>query len=132
MHAQRLYNNRQWPNPFVLKLTHVEPAFTPPQAETVRARFDAARKSAQLTGAVRKIAAAETLQVGFEYRDITGLDLTERQGSWKATPLAPRTSEGEFSAEVGGLTSGHSYEVRAVVKHPLLTLYGEEKSFRVP
>jgi alpha-L-fucosidase len=26
MHAQRLYNNREWPNPIVLKITAVEPA----------------------------------------------------------------------------------------------------------
>jgi alpha-L-fucosidase len=26
MHAQRLYNNREWPNPIVLKITDVEPA----------------------------------------------------------------------------------------------------------
>ncbi len=25
MRAQRLYNNRQWPNPVVIKLTHVQP-----------------------------------------------------------------------------------------------------------
>jgi alpha-L-fucosidase len=26
MHAQRLYNNREWPNPIVLKITNVQPA----------------------------------------------------------------------------------------------------------
>ena len=27
--AQRLYNDRKWPNPLVVKLTNVEPAMTP-------------------------------------------------------------------------------------------------------
>ncbi len=38
MRAQRLYNDRKWPNPVVLKLTHVRPAVTPPRIETGRAR----------------------------------------------------------------------------------------------
>ena len=31
MRAQRLYDNRNWPNPVVLKLTNVEAAPTPPK-----------------------------------------------------------------------------------------------------
>jgi alpha-L-fucosidase len=31
MRAQRLYNDRQWPNPVVLKLTDVKPALPPPR-----------------------------------------------------------------------------------------------------
>jgi alpha-L-fucosidase len=38
MRAQRLYNDRKWPNPVVLKLTHVKPALTTPPIATSRAR----------------------------------------------------------------------------------------------
>ena len=31
-----------------------------------------------------------------------------------------------------GLRSGKTYEVRAVVKHPLITLYGKEVKVKVP
>jgi alpha-L-fucosidase len=132
MHAQRIYNNRQWPNPVVLKLTHVEPAFTPPQVETLRVTWNAATKTATAAGAIRRLGDATALEAGFEYRDITGLDLTERNAAWQATPLAPRNATGEFAQELPGLVGGHTYEVRAAVKHPLLMLYGAERSLRVP
>jgi alpha-L-fucosidase len=132
MHAQRLYNNRQWPNPVVLKITNVQPAFTPPRVETLRPQFDAAAKTAHLVGALRQLGESKTLEVGFEYRDTTGLDLTERNTSWIATPLARKDATGEFSQELVGLVAGHTYDVRAVVKHPLLTIYGSDIQLRVP
>ncbi|HEY0944068.1 MAG TPA: alpha-L-fucosidase [Opitutaceae bacterium] len=132
MHAQRLYNNRQWPNPVVLKITNVEPAFVAPQVETLRPVYDPATKTARVSGALRKLGDSTTLEVGFEYRDITGLDLTERHSSWSATPFAAKNAVGEFTHSLSGLKSGHTYDVRAVVKHPLLVLYGEEQQLAVP
>jgi alpha-L-fucosidase len=46
MFTHRLQDNSQWPNPIVLKITHVKPAFTPPKLETKGARFDAGTKTA--------------------------------------------------------------------------------------
>lgn len=132
MHAQRLYNDRKWPNPVVLKITHVEPAFTPPQVETLRPAWNPATGTAKLTGAIRKLGDSASLETGFEYRDTTGLDLTERHGSWQATPLATRNATGEFTHELTGLVRGHTYDVRGFVKHPLLTLYGTDLQLRVP
>ena len=37
MATQRLQDNFRWPNPAVIKLTNVEPAFAPPQVETLKA-----------------------------------------------------------------------------------------------
>lgn len=132
MRAQRLYNNRQWPNPVVLKITHVEPALVPPQVETSRPTWDSAVHAAQLTGQLSKLGDSTSVDVGFEYRDATGLDLTERNSAWQATPLTPRTTTGEFGYALPNLAPGHTYDVRAVVKHPLLTLYGSEVQLHVP
>jgi alpha-L-fucosidase len=132
MHAQRLYNDRKWPNPVVLKITHVEPAFTPPQVETLRPAWNPATGTAKLSAAIRKLGDSASLETGFEYRDTTGLDLTERHGSWQTTPLTARSATGEFTHELTGLVRGHTYDVRAVVKHPLLTLYGADLQLRVP
>jgi alpha-L-fucosidase len=132
MRAQRLYNNRQWPNPVVLKITHAQPAFAPPQVETGRAAWDPANKTVQLVGQLTKLGDSPTVDVGFEYRDATGLDLTERNGAWRGTPLVARTTTGEFGDALADLRSGHTYDVRAVVKHPLLMLYGAEVQVRVP
>lgn len=104
----------------------------PPQVETLQPVWDADAGRALISGVLRRIGESTTLEVGFEFRDITGLDLTERHGSWKATPPVSREIEGRFSRELTGLNPGHAYEVRAIVKHPLLTLYGAELMLRVP
>ena len=38
-----------------------------------------------------------------------------------------RSSPGTYSVEVKGLQSGATYEFRAMVKHPLLTVFAEER-----
>jgi alpha-L-fucosidase len=132
MHAQRLYNNRQWPNPVVLKITHVQPALVPPKVETGKPTWDRAANGAKLSGILEKLGDAAKLEAGFEYRDATGLDLTERNTAWRATPFATQTAPGPFTQELQGLVSGHTYDVRAVVRHPLLTIYGSEVQLKVP
>lgn len=130
MRAQRLYNDRKWPNPVVLKLTHVEPALLPPRVETLEARWDAAARALALAGEVLDMGKADTVEAGFEYRDVTGLDLTERPGPFTPTERIRRTAPGRFSLRVDSLPPGRTWEVRAVLRHPLLTVYGAERRVR--
>jgi alpha-L-fucosidase len=132
MHTQRLHDDRRWPNPIVLKLTHVQPALVPPRIDTTAVRLDAAAHSVACTGTVLALGDAPSLAVGFEYRDITGLDLNDRPDRWTAVPAGTRTAVGAFSAIASGLVSGHTYEFRAVAKHPLLPLYGRDLRLRLP
>jgi alpha-L-fucosidase len=120
--SQRLQDNSKWPNPAVLKLTNVKPAFAPPQIFTER--FDP--NLSTLNGELRALGDSPSLEVGFEYRDITGLDTNERSGAWTATSIQRLTGPAKFSAKISGWESGHVYEFRALVKHPLLTMYGAE------
>ncbi|MEZ5356562.1 MAG: alpha-L-fucosidase [Bryobacteraceae bacterium] len=78
MRAQRIYNNRKWPHPVVLKLTGVEPALTPPAVVTGDTQWDSSSRAMALYGELTNLGQAEMVEVGFEYRDVTGLDLTER------------------------------------------------------
>ena len=55
MHAQRLYNNREWPNPVVLKITNVEAAFEPPVVKTGAAIWDEASASVTFHGTLEKM-----------------------------------------------------------------------------
>ncbi len=122
MHAQRLYTNRQWPNPIVIKLENVEAALEPPKIETT------SNFAANLTS----LGGAASVEVYFEYQDITGFDLTERPDNWKPLPAQTITKPGLVSVKAPSLQSGHQYEYRPVVRHPLLQLYGGTKSFRAP
>jgi alpha-L-fucosidase len=132
MHTQRLHDDRRWPNPIVVKLTHVQPAFTPPHVTSVRAAWDAATRTVACEGRLVTLGDATRLEVGFEYRDITGLDINDRPDTWTAVPAGALDAPGGFKAAATGLARGRTYEFRAVAKHPLLPLYGRDLRVRVP
>jgi alpha-L-fucosidase len=126
--AQRLQDNSRWPNPLVLEITNVQPALTPPRVETLTATR--AGTDVSLTARLHALGDAAAVEVGFEYRSLKGLDTNERSGQWQATPVQRLTAPGEFRARVAGWESGEPYEFRAVVQHPILTMYGEGKRVR--
>ena len=127
MFTQRLQDNSRWPNPIVLKITHVQPTFAPPRIETSSAKFDAATGTATLEGQLLDMGKAQSLEVGFEYRSILGLDASDRSIPWQAGPSKSVNTPGPFSLKISGLRADGVYEYRAWVKHPLLTIYGPEK-----
>jgi alpha-L-fucosidase len=129
--AQRLCTDRSWPNPVVLKMTHVEAAMTPPQVVTLRAEWDARSGKETLHGSLGDMGNVERVEVGFQYRvKKDGTDLSERIEPWMDLPTTARTTAGEFIYTLEALTANREYEFRARVKHPLLTMYGQEKTFR--
>lgn len=128
MFTQRLQDNSRWPNPVVLKITNVTPRFTPPRVETGDASLDAATRTATLHGTVTDMGKSGSLEAGFQYRSIAGLDASDRSIPWR--PVASSvtvTAIGGFSATLPNLNPDGVYEYRAWVKHPLLTIYGSEK-----
>jgi alpha-L-fucosidase len=127
MFTHRLQDNSRWPNPIVLKLTNVKPAFTPPKVETLSAKFDPSTRTATLEGEVTDMGKAASLEVGFEYRSIVGLDASDRSIPWQPGPTTTVKAAGKFTLPVTSLNPEGVYEYRAWVKHPLLTIFGVEK-----
>jgi alpha-L-fucosidase len=131
--AQRLYTDRSWPNPVALKMTHVEAAMTPPQVITLPGEWDALSGKETLRGRLADMGNVERVEVGFQYRvKKDGTDLSERIEPWTDLPTSARTTTGEFNYVLEELTPNREYEFRATVKHPLLTTYGQEKTFWTP
>jgi alpha-L-fucosidase len=127
--AQRLYTDRRWPNPVVLKITNVEPGLTPPAVETTGADWNPSGRAATLHGRITNLGNVPRVDVGFQYREKKGgTDLSERTEPWTDLPGAARTTTGDFSDSLTGLAPGKTYEYRARVRHPLITIYGEEKT----
>jgi alpha-L-fucosidase len=124
MATQRLQDDFHWPNPAVIKLSHVEPALTPPQVETIRATRNGT--SATLEGKLDQMGDSGSLQAAFEYRPVVGEDVNSRTAYWTATPAETLSAPGAFHATVENLDPKGAYEFRAVVHHPLLDLYGQE------
>jgi alpha-L-fucosidase len=127
MFTHRLQDNSKWPNPIVLKLTHVKPAFAPPKVETGKSVFQSADNSATLEGVLADMGKSASLEVGFQIRSIVGLDASDRSIPWQAAGSLTVSKAGPFTLKVPGLKSDGIYEYRAYVKHPLLTLYGADK-----
>ena len=130
MRSQRLQDNKQWPNPVVLKIMNVEPALVPPRVKTGSYQWDESTGNYQLEGELLDMGGANSLEVGFEYRPIDGEDIHARTAAWVATPSETITKTGTFSTTVDGLPRAGHYEFRAVVRHPLLALYGGEVTMR--
>lgn len=129
--AQRLYTDRRWPNPVVLKITNVEPGLTPPEVVTSNVEWDSKSHTALLHGRLISLGKTNAVEVGFEYREKKGgTDLSEKTEPWTTLPAFPKSTPGEFQYSLTTLTPGRTYEYRARVKHPLITLFGEEKSFQ--
>jgi alpha-L-fucosidase len=126
MQTQRLQDNFRWPNPAVLKITNVEPAFTPPHVQTTGSVAELSGRQETLRGEVLDMGDSSSLQAGFEYRPILGEDVNSRSAAWTATPVQTISKPGPFTARIGGLSAKGKYEFRAVIHHPLLALYGAE------
>jgi alpha-L-fucosidase len=129
--AQRLYTDRRWPNPIVLKMTNVEPGLSPPEVQTAGAKWDATGGTAVLSGKLLSLGKVNQVEVGFQYREKKGgTDLSEKTEPWTDLPGTARSATGDFQYSLRGLAAQKVYEYRARVKHPLITMYGEERSFQ--
>ncbi|MFT4248426.1 MAG: alpha-L-fucosidase [Pseudomonas sp.] len=123
MRAQRLRDSDAWPYPSVIRLTGVEEAFAPPVVKTLAAMVNAGG-TVTLQGSWSAPQDAAGSRFGFDYRDITGEDSRSRQESWRSLGLQPAGRPGTYTASFTP-QPGRSYEFRAVLEHPLLSLYGD-------
>lgn len=125
--AQRIYNNYKWPNPITVKLENVEPALVPPIVITGKAI--ASPGQVKLSGKLKSMGDAKQLNVYFEWRPYGGFVETLYSTEWnKINEKTEMTATGDFSQTLE-LDSNKAYEFRAVVAHPLLTLYGDKVRF---
>lgn len=126
--AQRLYNDRRWPFPVVLKITGAQPALSPPQVVTRPAHWDEAGGEWILEGELKSLGDASIVEVSFQYRPRKGLtDMYEKTPPWRGLPGRTQAKAGVFTAPLPGVTREQDYEFRALVKHPLITMYGAER-----
>jgi alpha-L-fucosidase len=125
--AQRLRDNRQWTHPIVLKITKAQPAQNGLRVETGGMQWT--NHMAVFSGKLAGLAEPGEVEVGFEFRDITGQDTNERGGAWQRTPAQHRSSLGYFSAETSRILHDRTYEYRAFAHSASQTVYGQELRF---
>ncbi len=129
MRAQRIYNDRKWPNPVVVKITDAHPAVLPPAVQTKSAAAVPGGKVV-LAGELIRLGDARSVEVGFQYR--LRHDSTEPLATadpWHDTERSGQTEPGTYKIQLDGVKPEQAYQYRAVVKHPRITLFGDVKIF---
>lgn len=126
---QRLYNNRRWPNPTVLKITDTRVGWVPPTVSTgaAVAVADTEEPTWQLQGSLVDLGEGDSVEVGFEVRERRLL--TEPPDTWRATQTQTLQSRDDFAAQIEDLEPGRAYEFRAVARHRGVTVYGDNAGF---
>jgi alpha-L-fucosidase len=126
--AQRIYNNSKWPNPITVKLENVVPALDPPVVETVKA--DVTESKVTLKAKLIKKGDLGFVKAGFEYRPYGGFVENLYSTDWDKSKLIEISEEKEFSIDMDNLEPGTTYEYRAVVVHPQMSIYGDIKQVK--
>jgi len=131
MRAQRIYNDRRWPNPVVLKITNVEAALSPP----IVISLDGTREGTDGTmrAELKSLGDAAEVEVGFEARrQKSTAEMYEPDFPWKGAPAGKRTAAGVFESAADGLDPSRDYEFRAWAQHPLVRIYSAPATFEAP
>lgn len=126
--AQRIYNNSKWHNPITVKLENVVPALDPPVVVTEKAEVSG--NVVRLKGNLAKKGDASSLKVGFEYRLYGGFVENIYNTDWEKSSLIEVSKEKEFSIKMDNLEPGTTYEYRAVVVHPKMSIFGDIKQVK--
>jgi len=127
MRAQRLYDNRQWPHPVVLRITHAKAGFLPPQVRTHRSTWDVSRGIAVLEAQLLRLAEGNAVQVYFQHRRKQRVEeLYDDPEPWIDSPPYPMTDNGRFQTTIAGLDPELEYQYRAIAVHPKITVFSQE------
>lgn len=121
--AQRIYNNNKWPNPITVKLENVEPALDPPSVKTINGKI--MNGKLVLEGELVKMSDEKSLKVGFEYRPYAGFGESLYSKAWSRSKFIEISELGKYNVELENLNKEATYEFRAVVVHPKMTIYGD-------
>jgi alpha-L-fucosidase len=124
--AQRIYNNHQWHNPVVLKITNAIPSLEPPVVITHTPEIISTPATRiMFKGEVTDTGNAEELKVGFQYRRYAGFVEELESNEWQETDTKELTGPGNFSLRPSLEKEGLEWQVRAFAEHPKMKVYGD-------
>jgi alpha-L-fucosidase len=127
--AQRIYDDHRWPNPVVIKLENVEPAFrTAADVHTGNSVIADGRPF--FTGKVDGSWKGVVKKGYFYYRPYAGQIETLYAAPWKKTDPVTLAPDGSFRLTLSGSDKGQAYEYRAAVSYHGVEINGENKIFQ--
>jgi len=124
--AQRIYNNHKWPNPIVVKLENVQPAFHPANFKTMDVVQNS--NSATFKARIEELGDCKSYKIGFEYRPVKSTLDEDFNEKWTSSNFYPVTQKGDYELDIktnaDSILSG-GYEYRAIlVQDGLRTMGG--------
>lgn len=128
--GQRIYNNGKWPNPITVKLENVVPALDPPAVETKNPKIN--KSNVELKAELLKFGDGKKLKCGFEYREYAGFVENLYAKEWTSGKMTEIKDLGPYSVTMDNFEKGKTYEVRAVIAHPKMKIYGDVKRVTIP
>jgi alpha-L-fucosidase len=118
--AQRIYNNRKWPNPVVLKFTNVRPALDPPRIDTEEIN----EEEGYIKISVDDMGDREKLKLSYEYRPYAGFVEELYHDDWKTSKnIITIDKPGEYTINITERMQ-KTHQIRAVALHPKVNIYG--------
>lgn len=114
--AQRIYNNHKWPNPIIVKLENVQPAFQPATFKTLVVVQN--NNSVTFKAHIEALGNCKTYKIGFEYRPVKSTLDEDFVEKWTSSNFYPISTKGDFELEVKitpGSVLSAGYEYRAVL-----------------
>ena len=127
--AQRIYDDHRWPNPVVVKLENILPAFS--EAIGVRTLDSKAMAGGvMLTGKVTGNKDGTARRACFYYRSYSGQVETLYAEKWKRTAWVDLDDQGGFRLLSPALSDKRQYEYRAVAEFHQVEINGEDKIFK--
>jgi len=127
--AQRIYDDHRWPNPVVIKLENVYPAFE----EAVDVRTLDSRSAGDgvfFSGQVFGNKKAFAKRARFYYRPYAGQVETLYSAPWTATDWVNIGAAGRFSLQEKKARPDKQYEYRAVVEYRQVEINGEDRIYK--
>jgi alpha-L-fucosidase len=118
----------KWENPVVVKLTHVKPSCQPPQV--VNGKSSGEDGIIMFRGDLKSLGDAKSVKVGFEYREYAGFHENMYNDKWESTEFVEADKPSPFETKVK-VPNDKVYQWRAVVKHPKVTMVGDNKTVSV-
>jgi alpha-L-fucosidase len=114
--SQRMYTDRKWPNPIVVKLENIEPAFQPARFRTLASVRTAS--SVLFKGRIDELGNCKSYKIGFEYRVSTGSNADSYNEKWTSSDFYPVSGKGDYDLEVSTISNkilSGSFEYQVVL-----------------
>lgn len=130
--AQRIYNNHEWSNPLVLKITNAEPAFDPPVVKTIGAEIirSGGTTYIQIKGELVNQGDSENLEACFQYRPYSGSTNDFNSDKWQKSETV-EIRDKTFMFRMRVKNEKITYQYQTLIMHPKATIYGEYRTIEI-